>query len=237
MADSELQTAVEDGIVAAYLIRGGLKSERQKKCNDLAGQFYMIEVFESDNEDGLCLFRDHAKYTQLDMNMDMLQELVGAGQTNVKVVELDSPFRPDMMRYQMAYSSSGDEVLRIALHPAAKGSIISGLKDEAVRSLQYLFELERPRCGEIIWIPGPQNGSMENLPELPACLTRLTVRNMDRVFTNRVPLLGYCVNKAHWIHTFVWKFRYLTQLTLEDCTYVKSDIEHLKLWLPKLEIR
>ena len=87
--------AREGGVRAAYLIRGGLKSQQLQRCKELSGEFYMFSTFNSSREDGICLYAEQEGFEQLSMNIDRLRLLTEAGsRLNCRwfnIIQIDSP--------------------------------------------------------------------------------------------------------------------------------------------------
>ncbi|OBT59908.1 hypothetical protein VE03_10664 [Pseudogymnoascus sp. 23342-1-I1] len=84
--------AETDGVVAAYLLRGGLRADRLRRCQELSGGYYMFDTFEDEhlNETGICLYSDRKKYEEMKMTMDKLREYTATAHEQFFVEELES---------------------------------------------------------------------------------------------------------------------------------------------------
>ncbi|KAI4264556.1 MAG: hypothetical protein L6R42_000340 [Xanthoria sp. 1 TBL-2021] len=168
-----------DGLVAAYLVPGGLRRERLWECQYLSGLHYLSQNYEGQNGNAVCLFKDGGKFKQMGMRMERIQENAKAELPKYETVQLASHIDQRLTTFTIR----GGILCIHILDDALQTSIYYGWPELAPAAfnsfLQIMEEQTEARSCEIFW---PEGGSMSDLPRIPPHLSHLTMHHMNPVF-------------------------------------------------------
>lgn len=76
-AHALIEDLEDQGVSGAYLVRGGVRSERVAKIREIYDGFHLRKTVSDTTEDGICLY---AKHDMPEIDMIRLREITKAGQ-------------------------------------------------------------------------------------------------------------------------------------------------------------
>ena len=232
-------------VVGAYLVLGGIHSERLAKVKKLKGNHKRPEELFDESRNGIYLCEGD-KIPDIDMNQ--LSEITKAGglikDARFRVVSLPKYSRPDLMS-----CSVNKETTHIVIHSTAfrAPDDFWGPRSEAItepqRALKHELENVRTRKCTITW---PED-SMDELWQyrISKEVKILEVRGLKSAFGGyAIPVifgpeeekfkeyedsLHPEVNLHHWMHKLIRRFESLDELEFE---YISpADLTNLRHWL------
>ncbi|KAI7699597.1 hypothetical protein KC353_g16388 [Hortaea werneckii] len=139
-AHALIEDLEDQGVSGAYLVRRGVRSEREAKIREIDDGSHMLETLSDTTEEGICLC---AKHDTPEIEMIRLREITKAGQLvkhpRYKPVDLPTYDRPELVSCSVEGVETHIQVLRAALEPhwLFNGQCVSA---EAMKALQSLVE-------------------------------------------------------------------------------------------------
>lgn len=235
-----LDHVIKHSIVGVYLVKGGIKYQRCHKITELAKEFHPtttfeellephgpISIFPGTRQYSVCLHGNRANFDKLGMGVDMLRQIVQAGDylnsPRFRTIDLESPFCEDMT----PFSVSGHDV---TLHITSEAMELPfQLRNEAKVSIIYILEETCPQNLVISW--DSEALDIYQLPALPKPLKALTIRQ-SKPFPYGIPT--HPVEPRDF--TLKWKLCHLKVIRFESCILKKQDFENLRGWLPNTRL-
>ena len=235
-------------VVGAYLVLGGIHSERCAKVDKIKGNHKRPEELFDDTRNGIYLCEGD-KIPNIDM--DQLSEITKAGRlikdAHFRVVSLPTYSRPDLVSCSVT-----KETTHIVIHSTGLGphERLSGqwLNANAERALKGELERVLTRNCTITW----PKGSKDHLPKyrISKAVKDLKVQGSEVAFggdavpavmtveEEEMEVIGHALhpgmNSGHWIHKFVRRFQHLDELEFE---YISGDdLKNLGHWLRRTRV-
>ena len=235
-------------VVGAYLVCGGIRSERRAKVAEIAYGHKKPFVLSDDTRHGIYLCEGDEVP---EVDMDGLSKIANAGElignTFYGVISLPKCNRPDLVSCSISGEKTRIVILEVALGPDPffRGQYVI---PAAGRALESELEGVHTRTCTITW---PED-SRDTLSErrIPKAVKILKVRGLRSAFGGPVPTRWRTeeelefedegssghpeVNTGHWIHKFVRRFQSLDKLVLEHIS--GDDLTNLRDWLKTTEV-
>lgn len=232
-------------VVGAYLVLGGIRSERRAKVREIKGNHKRPESLHDETRNGIYLCEGDEIPN---INMDQLSEITKAGKLiqipHFEVISLPKYNRPDLVSCFVK-----EETTCIVIHSTAFRALDDfwGPRSEAIAEPQRALEHELENVGTrkctITW---PED-SMDQLWQyrISKEVKILKVRGLKSAFGGyAIPVrfgpeeeefeeygdsLHPEVNLHHWIHKLIRRFESLDELEFE---YISpADLTNLRDWL------
>ncbi|KAI7233999.1 hypothetical protein KC330_g5060 [Hortaea werneckii] len=174
-AHALIEDLEDQGASGAYLVRRGVRSEREAKIREIDDGFHMLDILSDTTENGIYLY---TKHDAPKIDMIRLREIIKAGQLVkhpcYKPVDLPTYDRPELVSCSVEGEKTHIQVLQAALEPhwLFNDQRVSA---EAMKALQSVVEkVSTPVC-EIIW-PGESQDDLTDCPQMPEVVKVLEER-------------------------------------------------------------
>lgn len=231
------------GILHVIVLSGAVRNSRAIRSRQLRRMRYPTRPFRVVELDrhrtALVVYQCKAE-ASTGTSAAFIKRQVAEGRSFVTSHELDSPLRPDLMTFNESRNDVSIRMLPTAQHWLAHnrpGTPIVKLKPEARRALWYIFSASLSPCGVIDLQDCYLDEGMACLPEFPATLKQLQIRNCPRPFPGPIAPMEETVSpSSKWLHELCHRVRFLRHLELVNCACSPVDIENLQPWMPQVKI-